>query len=234
MAAVDDSGARLGGNGVIAQAPGRPGRTWRAATAATPTRLPQTTAVGAGLVRAHSLLERARSLATEGDFSAAADAYVCVETALHSIAATAADNPTLRASWTQFWGALRHERELVAAWQAECAELTSWVSEQVGDRAGQRRPAHHPLAFNHGSAVHLAFIWPPRLCGPCAGCVDAQELLPQRQRPRQRRSSRAAAHTADRLQRRPTLVCGAGAACPTQHPTGGRSGAARPRRLDAP
>lgn len=81
------------------------------------------------MLAAHSQLERARSLATDGDFGAAAEAYARVEAQLRNVAASVADG-SLRASWTEFLRALQQERDLVAAWQSECAELAAWGGEQ--------------------------------------------------------------------------------------------------------
>ena len=86
-----------------------------------------------GLLAAHSQLELARGLATSGDFCGAGEAYARVQGQLRGVTAGVAE-PELHAAWTVFLRALQHERELVAAWQAECAEMEAWAA------GGEARP----------------------------------------------------------------------------------------------
>jgi hypothetical protein len=81
-------------------------------------------------VEAWSLLERARGLATDGEFSACRQAYACLDEQLRRVTSGIA-TPELRQTWVQFVGALREERELVAAWEAECEELAAWGDAQA-------------------------------------------------------------------------------------------------------
>lgn len=93
-------------------------------------------AAAAGLVALHSLLESARAAAAAGDYGACRPAYARVEAALGKAAATAAAvDPKLAQQWAAFAAALREEQELVAACEAECAELAAWsdvAPQQVG------------------------------------------------------------------------------------------------------
>lgn len=86
-----------------------------------------------GLVALYSQLECARAAAATGAFAEGRSAYARAEAALHKVSSAAAPESELMQSWTTFARALRDEQELVAAWEAECAELVAWAdSEQVG------------------------------------------------------------------------------------------------------
>jgi hypothetical protein len=85
-------------------------------------------------VEAWSLLEWARGLATDGEFGACRQAYARLDELLRRLTASIA-TPDLRETWVQFMGALREERELVAAWEAECEELSAWGDAQAQVRA---------------------------------------------------------------------------------------------------
>ena len=94
---------------------------------------------------AYSQLERARSLAADGDFGAGRKAYARVEAQLRRVAEGVADGE-LRQSWACFMAALREEQELTAAWEQECAELAAWAEEQVQCGGGSRSPRSTQLS----------------------------------------------------------------------------------------
>ena len=92
----------------------------------------------AGLVALHSLLESARAAATAGDFASCRPAYARVEAALGKAAAAAsAADPALAQQWAAFAAALREEQELVAACEAECADLATWADVQPQQVCGR-------------------------------------------------------------------------------------------------
>lgn len=88
-----------------------------------------------GLVALYSQLESARSLAAVGDFEAGRAGYAAVEAGLRSVAA-AAHGPSGAQAWTALLGQLREERELLAAFESECAELTALAAERVRGGCG--------------------------------------------------------------------------------------------------
>lgn len=83
------------------------------------------------LVALYSQLESARALAAAGDFEACRAGYAAAEAGLRAVAAAATPAPGAAQSWAGFLAQLAEERELVAAWEAECAELEAWTAEQV-------------------------------------------------------------------------------------------------------
>lgn len=84
----------------------------------------------AGLVALHSQLESARSLAAAGDFEAGRSGYAAVEAGLRTAAAGPLD-PAAAQGWAALLSQLREERELLAAFESECAELEALATEQV-------------------------------------------------------------------------------------------------------
>ena len=78
----------------------------------------------------HSQLESARSLAAAGDFEAGRSGYAAVEAGLRATAAGPLD-PAAAQGWAALLSQLREERELLAAFESECAELELLATEQV-------------------------------------------------------------------------------------------------------
>ena len=107
----------------------------RPAAAAAPYTPPPRPRHPAGLVALYSQLESARSLAAAGDFRAGRASYASVEAGLRSAAAAAAHDPSATQAWAALLGQLREERELLAAFESECAELEALAAEQVRGRA---------------------------------------------------------------------------------------------------
>ena len=91
----------------------------------------------AALAPLYAELERARQLADQGDFAACATAFASVTVGLRQVASgpEVQGDAELRLAWAQFMRGLEEERELVAAWQLECAQLSA--VDRVGGRSGE-------------------------------------------------------------------------------------------------
>ncbi len=101
----------------------------------------------------YSQLESARSLAAAGDFRAGRASYASVEAGLRSAAAAAAHDPSATQAWADLLGQLREERELLAAFESECAELEALAAEQVRGR-GTVAPALLPAGVQAWHATY--------------------------------------------------------------------------------
>ncbi|KAI7846285.1 hypothetical protein COHA_000213 [Chlorella ohadii] len=112
-------------------------------------------AAAEGLVALYSQLESARSLAAAGDFRAGRASYASVEAGLRSAAAAAAHDPSATQAWAALLGQLREERELLAAFESECAELEALAAEQPPPLDRPSAPACTDPPASAAQAFHV-------------------------------------------------------------------------------
>lgn len=137
----------------------------------------------------YAQLEAARTAAAAGDFGAARSGYARVDADVRRVAACVAD-AELASSFAQFLGALQEERELTAAWEAECAELAAWADEQARSGRGRGLGTEHFQSSVTSPPVLPAPVQPctppapapggragaPHHAGPSAFSVDPQSF----------------------------------------------------------